>query len=71
DVTVLTHTKRNEGSAAFSPNGKRIVFDRCGYGHSKTSEIFVMRTDGTHGVRLTNNEVNDTAPDWQPIPTDL
>jgi TolB protein len=68
DVTVLTHTERNEGSAAFSPNGKRIVFDRCCYGESNTSEIFVMWANGTHVVRLTHNEVWDTAPDWQPIP---
>jgi Tol biopolymer transport system component len=71
DVTVLTHTKRDEGSAAFSPNGKRIVFDRCCYGQSHSSEIFVMRADGTHVVRLTNNDVYDIDPDWQPIPTDL
>jgi Tol biopolymer transport system component len=71
DVSVLTHTERDEGTAAFSPNGKRIVFDRCCYGKSQSSEIFVMRADGTHVVRLTNNEVYDTAPDWQPLPTDL
>jgi Tol biopolymer transport system component len=70
DVSILTHTERNERSAAFSPNGKRIVFERCCYGESKTSEIFVMRADGTHVVRLTHNEVYDSAPDWQPIPTD-
>jgi Tol biopolymer transport system component len=68
DHTVLTDTHRAEGSAAFSPNGKKIVFDRCCYGDSETSEIFVMRAAGTHVVRLTNNEVDDTAPDWQPIP---
>ena len=68
DVSLLTHTERNEGGAAFSPKGARIVFDRCCYGDTKTSEIFVMRTDGTHVVRITNNEVDDTAPDWQPIP---
>jgi TolB protein len=68
DVSILTRTERNEGSAAFSPNGKRIVFDRCCYGRSKSSEIFVMRADGTHVVRLTNNEVYDTLPDWQRIP---
>jgi TolB protein len=68
DVSILTHTKRNERSAAFSPNGKRIVFERCCYGHSETSEIFVMRADGTHVVRLTFNEEWDWLPDWQPIP---
>jgi len=68
DVHVLTHTKRNEGSAGFSPNGRKIVFDRCCYGESQTSEIFVMRSDGTHVVRLTHNEVPDYWPDWQPIP---
>ena len=68
DVSVLTHTERDEGSAAFSPNGKRIVFSKCCYGESETSEIFVMRTDGTHVVRLTHDEVYDSYPDWQPIP---
>jgi TolB protein len=68
DVRVLTHTKRKELSAAFSPDGRRIVFSKCCYGGSETPEIFVMRADGTHVVRLTNNEVYDTLPDWQPIP---
>jgi Tol biopolymer transport system component len=68
DVSILTHTKRDEGTAAFSPNGKRIVFDRCCYGESQSSEIFVMRADGTHVVRLTHDEVYDSYPDWQPIP---
>jgi hypothetical protein len=67
DVRPLTRTERNEGSAAFSPNGRRVVFDRCCYGESETSEIFVMR-NGTHVVRLTFNEVTDILPDWQPIP---
>jgi TolB protein len=70
DVRVLTHTKRKELSASFSPNGRRIVFSKCCYGESGTPEIFVMRADGTHVVRLTHNEVYDSAPDWQPIPTD-
>jgi Tol biopolymer transport system component len=68
DVRVLTHTKRKELSAAFSPNGRRIVFSKCCYGESKTPEIFVMRADGTHVVRLTLNEAWDSLPDWQPIP---
>jgi Tol biopolymer transport system component len=68
DVHVLTHTKRKELSAAFSPNGRRIVFSRCCYGESGTSEIFVMRSDGTDVVRLTFNDVYDDLPDWQPIP---
>jgi Tol biopolymer transport system component len=68
DVSILTHTERDEGTAAFSPNGKRIAFSKCCYGESETSEIFVMRTDGTHVVRLTHDEVNDFYPDWQPIP---
>ena len=68
DVRSLTHTKRKELSAAFSPNGRQIVFSRCCYGQSHSSEIFVMRADGTHVVRLTHNEVYDLLPDWQPIP---
>jgi TolB protein len=69
DVRVLTHTKRKELNAAFSPDGRKIVFSRCCYGESHSSEIFVMRTDGTRIVRLTHNDVYDSLPDWQPIPT--
>jgi Tol biopolymer transport system component len=68
DVRVLTHTKRKELSAAFSPDGRKIVFSKCCYGKSGTSEIFVMRADGSHVVRLTHNDVWDDLPDWQPIP---
>jgi Tol biopolymer transport system component len=67
-VTRLTDTPFDESSAAFSPNGKRIVFSRCCFGAYETSEIFVMARDGTHVIRLTHNDANDTAPDWQPIP---
>jgi TolB protein len=68
DVALLTHTVRNEENPAFSPNGRWIVFERCCYGASDTSEIFVMRADGSSVRRITHNEVDDQDPDWQPIP---
>jgi len=67
-MTRLTDTPFDERSAAFSPNGNRIVFSRCCFGESETSEIFVMHSDGTHVHRLTHNNAEDTAPDWQPRP---
>ncbi|HXF00144.1 MAG TPA: hypothetical protein VN458_07340 [Solirubrobacterales bacterium] len=48
----------------FSPNGKRIVFERVPDGND--IELFVMRIDGTHRRRLTNNDVADFAPVFSP-----
>lgn len=64
DVTVLTHTARSEDNPVVSPDGTRILFDRCCFGPEHRPVIFMMRTDGTHVVRL--NWGSDA--DWQPVP---
>ena len=51
---------------AYSPNGERIVFDRCCFGPSKTDEIFVMHADGSSLRRLTHNRAQDSVSSWQP-----
>jgi Tol biopolymer transport system component len=70
---VVRHL-RFEGKAdlapAFSPNGDRIAFERCCFHPRKlgvgTSEIFVWNVH-TGGVRrLTDDRVEDRAPDWSP-----
>jgi Tol biopolymer transport system component len=48
----------------FSPNGKRIVFERVPDGED--IELFVMRTNGKHRRRLTNNDDQDFAPVFSP-----
>jgi Tol biopolymer transport system component len=64
---------RDAGSAAWSPSGGRIAFasirdrngtdcgsDECFY----RPELYVMRADGTHLLRLTHNKGSDGSPDW-------
>jgi Tol biopolymer transport system component len=59
----LTDTQAREGNPAFSPNGRRIVFDR---GPSGGYEIFSMRVDGSDERRLTNSPAGDVAPTFSP-----
>ena len=43
----------------WSPNGDMIAFEKAG-------EIWVMRADGTHMRRLTNQRASDGNPAWSP-----
>ena len=43
-------------------SGKIIFFSR----RDGNEKIYVMNTDGTGAIRLTNNEKTDWAPDWSP-----
>ena len=54
----------NSGRATLSPNGSRLAYvtDR-----HESDEIYVMNSNGTGQVRLTNNTHADYSPDWQPI----
>jgi TolB protein len=49
---------------AWSPDGKRIVFDSDRAGNS---EIYVMHVDGSKVRRLTGDPADDGLPDWQPL----
>jgi TolB protein len=61
-ITVLATTPRTESNAVFSPNGNRIVFDRCCFGPNDSSAVFVMNIDGTAVERMGRG----SNPDWQP-----
>jgi Tol biopolymer transport system component len=55
-----THQRKllKQGSnPAFSPNGKKVSFERH-------HEILVMRANGTHVHQLTHNSVPDSDPSW-------
>jgi TolB protein len=54
--TQLTHSKDGviNNDPAFSPNGRKIAFDR--YRRPFHSQIWVMRSDGTRIHRLTNRQ---------------
>jgi Tol biopolymer transport system component len=54
------------GAPAWSPDGQWIAF---AWDQDDTdSEIFIIRPDGTDLQQLTDNDWNDSAPDWLPAP---
>jgi dipeptidyl aminopeptidase/acylaminoacyl peptidase len=71
-----THGRRLAKAAregAWSPDGKRIAFASVRDGNGSTcssdtcdynGEIYVMRANGTHLVRLTNEPADDRNPSW-------
>src|SRR5262249_52754299 len=62
--TKLIASSREDVSAAFAPDGKRIAFasDRSG-----SYEIWVCNSDGTNQVQLTSLAAADTgSPRWSP-----
>jgi len=56
----LTNTNM-EAAPAWSPDGKQIVFTSKRDGNW---EIYVMRADGSHQTRLTDNPATDDSPTW-------
>ncbi|MEM9023597.1 MAG: hypothetical protein AAGB22_07635, partial [Bacteroidota bacterium] len=72
EMTQLTFNPRS-GNVHFdvSPDGEWIVFesqrDQLPEEADWNSEIYIMRTDGTHPIRLTDNPAFDGRPVWFPI----
>jgi WD40 repeat protein len=60
---ALTHGDTNDFAPARSPDGKQIAFvsDRDG-----NDQVFVMRADGTHVVRVTSGQAEKDRPAWRP-----
>jgi Tol biopolymer transport system component len=62
------------GSAAcrlprWSPDGTRIIFSRRSSSQTTVSGIYSVAADGADPVRITNNGLGDTQPDWGTHPT--
>jgi Tol biopolymer transport system component len=52
-----------------SPDGSRIVFSTPEFGPPRSSNLFTVRTNGTHLVQLTRDKggtINDGADSWSP-----
>jgi TolB protein len=63
-VKRLSRTENvEENEANWSPNGKRIAFTRYQDG---TYDIGIMRADGTHRRRLTDDSTFDAFPAFSP-----
>ena len=71
----LTHLTRDPLSSggttwsapAWSPDGKKILFVRVGWGKGlSNSEILVINADGSHQRYLTHNPAPDGEPAWSP-----
>ena len=58
DAPLTSNTAQDSG-VAWSPDGSKIAFER-------SSEIWVMNSDGTKQTRLTNNAIIDSNPTWSP-----
>jgi TolB protein len=54
---------RDSSEPAFSANGRWIVFGRI---RGENTDLFKMRADGSHKVRLTHSPANEAEPSFSP-----
>jgi Tol biopolymer transport system component len=60
----LTENPAQDGAPVFSPDGRRIAFERRPSGGNY--DLFVMTSGGDNPVRLTRNTAADRLPSWSP-----
>jgi lysyl endopeptidase len=58
----------SDSNPRYSPDGSKIVFQSTRDGQA---EIYVMNSNGTGQMRLTNDPASDTAPAWSPDGTKI
>jgi len=58
-----------EGDAEFSPNGEFIVYRQRNSDVNRSSNLFIMRADGSEVTQITTD--GGTEPDWWMDPADL
>ncbi len=63
EVTRLTDKKGFDSGAKYSPNGEKIAF----YGlENELFNIYLMNSDGTNLINLTNDSTECYSPSWSP-----
>jgi Tol biopolymer transport system component len=62
----LTFSAGHDGAPAWSPNGKKIAFIR--EGRIDTDVWQMNSSDGSQKTNITNNDFDESDPDWQPKP---
>lgn len=64
DGSGLAAVKEDAAVPVWSPDGTKIAFASDTDGDS---EIYLMNPDGSELVQLTDNDLHDTDPAWQPV----
>jgi Tol biopolymer transport system component len=59
----ITNSANIEGELSWSADGSQIAFAAI---IDNQKEIFVMNSDGSNQIRLTNNNSDDFQPEWSP-----
>jgi Tol biopolymer transport system component len=62
----VTHKEGPEFDAAFSPDGRRIVYRDSLRGYNEDDEVFVVRADGSRARSVSRDPANDWGPAWSP-----
>lgn len=63
----LTNNAAFDGDGAFSPDGKRVLFDSDRDTGDGTLEVYSMKATGANPTRLTTSPGPDFFPDWQAV----
>ena len=72
DLRQLTSNSDDDRHPAWSPDGDKIVFASDRAAGSTLSDLYVMNTDGTGQVAITNTpSVDETHPSWSPDGTKI
>lgn len=70
DPDQVTFGPGDSTEPRWSPNGRRLLFVRDGgrdrFGTDLGLDIWIMNTDGSHEVNLTQSRGDDTNPAWDP-----